>query len=396
MYTLIKQPEYSDFIDTQDLWLRLANFFQASERGIRLPASERGIKILLASERGINILLASERGINIFLASERGINILPPSERGINMLPASERGIIILQASERGIILPASGRGIILPVLKRGTALHITIMLCHLLCGTKYIKSSSINLEIGGHRTRPITYEVIAPYIDNSLLQVMNYSDSIFYFIDHVSSNDLKQYIDIHYLVIKIPLVIIIPFLPLVTGCRIAALHGMKVSRPTIALLQSCFKEHRCEGYCANYQTVLSIDSTKYNSKIKRREQTRKRMKLLREKVNADTLVNNGTLKPENPEEQINGELEVVEKINIMNISGMLENKINMEVKSNENFVHVFPPKPLDKVLAHTIIKSTCDAMEAKQIEEAGLLSVVSWYQNHHCHDLLLRLFAIR
>ena len=243
--------------------------------------------------------------------------------------------------------------------------------LCHSLCtDTKYINNSSIYL--GGHRTHPITYELIAPYIDTGLLQVMNYTGSTFYFVDHIRINDLKQYIDICYLVIDIPLEIIISFLPLVTGCRIAALHGIKVSCPTIALLQSLFKGHRCAGQCEGHRTVLSIDPNKYDSKIKRREQTRKRMKFLREKVNSDSLVNNEAPLPGTSKTDINRELQVVEKIDMMNISCTQETKFNMKYNSHEDFVHVFPPKPLDKALAHTIIKSTCDTMETKQIEEAG------------------------
>ena len=198
-YTFVHQLNCKlGFHDTQFLRQRFVSLFEASERGIILLASDRGITILSASERGITILSASEKGITILSAPQRGITILPASKRGINTLQIS--------------------------ILEYAIINHLV------LYQSLYKNNSSICWEKGGHRTRAITYEILAPYINNSLLQVMNYSDSTFYFIDHVNVNDLQQYMDVCYLVIDIPLGIIMPFLPLVIGSRIAALHGMRVS----------------------------------------------------------------------------------------------------------------------------------------------------------------------
>ena len=301
-------------------------------------------------QRFVSLFEALERGI-ILLASDRGITILSASQRGITILPASKRGINTLQIS----------------ILEYAIVNHLV------LYQSLYKNNSSICWEKGGHRTRAITYEILAPYINNSLLQVMNYSDSMFYSIDHVNVNDLQQFMDVCYLVIDIPLGIIMPFLPLVTGSRIAALHGMRVSQPTIPLLQSLFNGHTCEGHCAEYQTVLSIDQKRYKLKLKKREQARKRMKMLREKVNIDTLVNNEASVPETSMAGMDGEIQVMKKINTLNIScGLERNALSMDGNSDEKFLNVFPPKPLDKGIAHSIIKSTCDAMDPRQFEEAG------------------------
>src|SRR6266550_2171447 len=288
-------------------------FLQASERGILVSqASERGILVSQASERGILVSQASERGILVSQASERGILVSQASERGILVSQASERGILVSQASERGILVSqasgrgifvsqASGRGILVSqISERGifpsqasekNTIQIICFTNLILCSTlpdtqhnlrKLDKFVNYVQQLGGHRTRSFLYADIAPYIEDN---PSYFSNSKFHFIDHIKISDVAdQYSDSHYLIINIPIHIIIPFLPLSTGSKVAKLHGIEIKYPTLSILQCRFKEHICKSNCIEYRSVLSVDHGGYNSQEKKRKNLTKRIQLYREK----------------------------------------------------------------------------------------------------------------
>ena len=310
----------------------------ASDRGILdLLASDRGILDLLASDRGILDLLASDRGILDLLASDRGILGLLASERGIVSLP-SKRGVHVSQTSQRNTIQMIYFTNMILP----STLLDTTQNLRKLDKCANYVQ------QLGGHRTRSIVYADIAPYIEDHLSYS---SDSKFHFIDHIKVSDVAdQYSDIHYLIINIPAHIIIPFLLLSIGNKIAKLHGIEINYPTLSLLQSHFKEHICRSSCAEYRFVLSVDQGGCNLQEQKRKKSTQRAQLYREK------------KKNNKFKDVHN----LEKSNLIN------DKLLLNDSCQESFNDIFPPEPLNKELAHTIVKSACDEMLAREIEEGG------------------------
>ena len=251
------------------------------------------------------------------------------TKKGILCLQASERGILVSLASERDTYVSyASGRNTI----------QMRFLSKMILCSTlsdpkqnlrKVVKFVNYVQQLGGHRPRSIVYADIAPYIEDN---PSYFSDSKFHFIDHIKVSDTDQYSDIHYLILNIPIHIIIPFLLLSTGSKIAKLHGIEIKYPTLSLLQCRFKEHICRNGCIEYRSVLSVDHDGYNLQENKRKKLTKHIQLYREKQK--------------------------------------NNKSNLEY--HESFNDVFPPDPLSKELAHTIIQSACDEMLAREIEEGG------------------------
>ena len=289
------------------------------------------------TEKSIFFLQTSTGGILVLQTSTGGILVLQTSTGGI-ALQISTKSILTLQTSIGGILashistggrpaLQTSARGIIQTISLQGN-----MMLFHGLSDIKLIlrrhDKSVKYIQLGGHRTRSIVYTDIAPYIENN---VPIFSDSTFNFVDHIKGIEIDQYSDIHYLITNIPIHIIIPYLPLSIGCRIARLHDIEIQYPTISILQQCFKNHICKNNCLGYRSILSIDN---NLKRERRKDSTKRMQLHREKKN--------------------------------------KNKPKISDIYKESFDDIFPPEPLNKELACMIVKSACDAMDSREIEEGG------------------------
>ena len=279
------------------------------------------------------------------------LHLQPTKNLSILFLQTSKGGILVLQTSKGGIPALQISTADILTLGLQTTASNIPLLqtkatgtrIQHISLGNMMsFHSLSIikpNLrrhgksvryvQLGGHRTRSIVYTDIVPYIENNDISI--FSDSTFNFVDYIKETEVDQYSNTHYLIINIPIYIMIPYLPVSTGCRIAKLHNIEVQYPTLSILQQCFKNHICKNNCLGYRFILSID---YDLKREKRKDSTKRMQLHREKKN--------------------------------------KNKGKVNDVNKESFDDIFPPEPLNKELACTIVKSACDTMDATEIEEGG------------------------
>ena len=206
---------------------------------------------------------------------------------------------------------------------------------------------------IGGHRPRVMTYEIIAPYIPMSSTAISR--QSRFCFIGHAKGVELNQYLDSCYIISNIPLEILTSHVTLATGQKIAELHGLSVSQPRTALLQTHFRQHSCNSNCVGYRTIISLVTEKPESNLKKKEKTRLRVKSHRAK-----LLSKNDIK----DTKISNAVPVSCKSVNHNLSTS-DKDVNLVEKN-------FPPEPLDKMLAGKIIKSACDAMDASEFEESG------------------------
>jgi hypothetical protein len=159
---------------------------------------------------------------------------------------------------------------------------------------------------------------------------------------------------------------IITPFLPLATSAKIAQLHGLFVSfNPTVALFQSHFKDHMCNTNCIGYRTILSFALKRSElGNLEKKEKSKLRLKSFREKKETNTITNKAT-------PQLKKENESFTSISQDSYKAKL-NKSMFDPSVQISLDNIFPPDPLDRTLAHQVIKSACDAMDTHQIEEAG------------------------
>jgi hypothetical protein len=209
----------------------------------------------------------------------------------------------------------------------------------------------------GGHHPRLITYSIIAPYIPTS--SVLVGMQSRFCYVGHVKGGELDQYLGRHHVITNVPLEILVSYVTLATGQRIAALHGMSISRPRTALLQTHFKQHVCDSDCIGYQTIISLVEKDVGSDLKKKEQDKLRAKAYRSR-----LVSKKELCNTDKKNQVENEITNLNRItNHKSFTGHTEENL---LEDN------FPPEPLDKSLAHKILKSACDAMNVSEFEESG------------------------
>ena len=210
---------------------------------------------------------------------------------------------------------------------------------------------------LGGHRPRTITYSTIAPYIPKplSVLEIKNK----FCFVAHAKGAELNDYLSLHHMITNIPLEILVSYIPLATGQRIAELHGMSISQPRIALLQTHFKQHVCDSGCIGYRTIISVVKNNVDSDLRKKEQDRLRAKSYRSRLLSTKEECEGV-----EIKQVENEIPFSNTYTSdKSISGQAE-------KMGEN--DIFPPTPLDKLLSNKILKSACDAMNVSEFEESG------------------------
>jgi hypothetical protein len=97
---------------------------------------------------------------------------------------------------------------------------------------------------------------------------------------------------------------------------------------------------------------------------LRKTEKSKMHLKSFREKNKKGAIINNATpqLKIENESFTSSNHDSCKAKTN----------KLKFDHSVQTSLDNIFPPDPLDRKLAHLIIKSACDAMEPHQIEEAG------------------------
>ena len=307
---------------------------------------------------------------------------------------------------------------------------YILMQLCD--TGVTYIsskmaspQSNENSYHLGGHNLAAISFDTIKPYLDKNAPSHLASRD--FQYIDHTMNPILlDQYTDPHYVIIDIPLHILVDQIPVTEGRHIAKLHGLNVSsRATRVLIQNHFLSHSC-CECGKFMTVLSVEENKRQLKL---ERERTRMQKFRDDMAANSEDPNYAknekheiiktqnklravryreknalqIKTKKVEEAIKQKKKDLTRIRVQkhrkrnstchqnmasaakfedesmpadlaNIT-MENNFINKShsLQSNVNdLTDSFPPPPVTKALAHTIITSACKKMSKTNIEEAG------------------------
>ena len=172
--------------------------------------------------------------------------------------------------------------------------------------------------QIGGGRRPQLTYQIIKPYLEGHFAWAAPHMT--FNFVDHVAPALQSMHNRDLYLLINMPLHELVKCIPVSTGRKVAALHGVQLgSRATLATLHKVMQEHVCND-CPAFITVLSVE-------------------------------NKGTV-----------------------LYGMSQRQAS-EANGDQlpaALPSVFPPLPLTLTQKHQIIESACKAMDKGHIEERG------------------------
>ena len=212
---------------------------------------------------------------------------------------------------------------------------------------------------MGGHRPSAIPYSAIKTFLDNSQLEFEPCSS--FLFIDYVlaDSDDSKQFTDSCYIFIDMPLDVLVSQVTVTIACKIAGLHGIKPgSRANLMLLKAHLAEHKCDR-CKQYSTILAIKPEKSvekkhesNNIYARRYRYGKKALKCKQNGGLTEMVKDGSIDIDDTLSDLSN---LFDKPS--NEDGKYASKSVAEVEIVHDNKDAFPPDPLDKQVAHTIIR---------------------------------------
>ena len=188
--------------------------------------------------------------------------------------------------------------------------------------------------DIGGHRARTFSFDVLEPYLTTPVPSQLEPSHIQFKFVDHVDDIGSLQYPKNKYAHTHMPLNILIASLSLTRAKKVVAAHGISAgARCTLADLQIRVTGHTCL-VCNTHVSVFSAENNIAYTAMKRSQRNRETK----------------TKAPSNTTQEFS----------------------NIQKDSSENATIEFPPPPVDSELAHRIIASACHKMDSSAIEESG------------------------
>jgi hypothetical protein len=206
-------------------------------------------------------------------------------------------------------------------------------------------KKSRRQLYGGARITKAFTYEELQPYIISDTTGI-NIS-ARFTYIDHVNDIDILAYPSEAFLHTSIPIHQLFEIISVTNAKKIAPIHKICLSsRCSVDDVRQSSQNHSCLA-CAKYSTIFSQEKSTKQLGAERVIKLRKKSDHHSKqscKSKAATKSTNASSAP------------------------ILKSDKASEVIENDNF----PPNPLDKIQAHTIMSAACKKMLPENIEEGG------------------------
>jgi hypothetical protein len=261
--------------------------------------------------------------------------------------------LLVFCIAEAGVFVPCHRMCIstchIGAAILSGATNHIVSCILQYLYSLLKFRATVYNVApiIGGHKSRFIKYKDISTILSADILQ--EYPDirsHDFSFIDYVDPSTTDQYLAKCYLQLKFPMDELVHFITNERARQIAKMHGLHVgSRTSVAGLSLLFKEHLVCNICSTHFTIVSMQPS---------QKERKKAQILNWQLNR------------NDEEKLLSKKQMQKRV--------AKHRSNKN-KSDSNIYDLastFPPPPVDKVLSHKIIKSSCSKLEPESFEEKG------------------------
>jgi hypothetical protein len=212
-------------------------------------------------------------------------------------------------------------------------------------------QSKSCTIYLGGYRPHAIGFNVIRDYLGPENQSIYTDSDE-FYFINYVHLSFLEQYGTHSYIHLRLPLEIIVLYMPVASARKVANEHGVKIgSRVALVMIGSLLKGHACE-ICKEYVTVLSRKSTKAEKMQRCRKEvqlTNQQKDLIRAKTH-----------------------QRVEKHRKRTEQHLKKTEQPPKGPELLDLAAIFPPPPLDEHLSYQIIKSATKRLQPEAFQESG------------------------